>query len=127
MTVDFFKVEIWNPNNEFSEISEFLFWFKRWPEIFLFTRWPYPYTKNKNRFTRWVSLRSSKKIGSHIRRLKRTHDNPILLLTSLNVALSRHRKKSLDPTHNSQIQFSSSKWGRAPTMLLLITKFAHCD
>ena len=30
-------------------------------------------------------------------------------------------KKSLDFTRISQIQFSSSKWGRAPTMLLLIT------
>ena len=62
-----------------------------------------------------------KKKWSHIKRLKRTHDNPILLLTSLNVALSRHRKKSLDPTHNSQIQFSSSKWGWGPKMLSLIT------
>ena len=28
-TVDFQKLEIWNPNNEVSKISEFLFWFTR--------------------------------------------------------------------------------------------------
>ena len=26
-----FHLEIWNPNNEFSENSEFFFWFTRWP------------------------------------------------------------------------------------------------
>ena len=51
-----------------------------------------------------------KKIWSHIKRLKHTHDNPIPLFTSPNVALSRRGKKSLDPTRNSQVQFSSSKW-----------------
>ena len=52
-----------------------------------------------------------KKIGSHIRRLKRTHVNPIPLFTPPNDALSRHQKKSLDLTRISQVQFSSYKWG----------------
>ena len=52
-----------------------------------------------------LHLEVPKKIRSHIRRFKRTHIHPIRLFASLNVALSRHQKKSL------QIQFSSSKWG----------------
>ena len=58
-----------------------------------------------------LHLEVPKKIWSHIRRFKRTHIHPIRLFASLNVALSRHQKKSLDLTRFSRVQFSSSKWG----------------
>jgi hypothetical protein len=51
-------------------------------------------------------------LPSHISPSKHTHDNQNpLFKTSLNVAILRHRKKSLDLTRNLQIQFSFSKWG----------------
>ena len=66
-----------------------------------------------------LHLEVPKKIWSHIRRFKRTHIHPIRLFASPNVALSRHQKKSLDLTRISRVQFSSSKWGWGPKILLL--------